>query len=319
LTGRLRRAGGVGAGALAVALGWFGFRRLRRKRGRTPPASTAREIRASRQIALLFLLAMGAGIGLLVLYARGGQPQLEGLLLGVALGGMGFALILWGRFLFPEGVVTEERGPHPSALDERARTEDEMEGSADEVTRRTFLVRLLVGAAGAFGVAMLFPVASLGPAPAESLLHTAWRRGSRVVDELGRPVRADSLDVGGVVTVFPEGRTDAEDSQAILVKVPPDDLGLPDGRASWAPEGNVCYSKICTHAGCPVGLYIAERHELQCPCHQSAFDVLDGAEVLFGPAPRPLPQLELYVDPLGYLRAANDFDQPVGPAFWNRP
>ena len=65
------------------------------------------------------------------------------------------------------------------------------------------------------------------------------------------------------------------------------------GRADWAPDGLIAYSKVCTHAGCPVGLYEAEHHQLLCPCHQSAFDVLDGAEPVFGPAGRALPQLPL--------------------------
>ena len=94
---------------------------------------------------------------------------------------------------------------------------------------------------------------------------------------------------------------------------------LAEGMNRWAPGGNVCYSKICTHAGCPVGLFVAQTHQLQCPCHQSAFDVLDGAKVMFGPAPRALPQLELYVDGDGVLRARRDFTQPVGPGWWSRP
>jgi ubiquinol-cytochrome c reductase iron-sulfur subunit len=120
-----------------------------------------------------------------------------------------------------------------------------------------------------------------------------------------------------VVTVFPEGYTTAEDSQAILVRVEPEELRLPTGREGWAPQGNVCYSKICTHAGCPVGLYSKDLQQLQCPCHQSAFDVLNGAEPVFGPAPRPLPQLDVYADDQGFLRARSDFDEPVGPGFWN--
>jgi ubiquinol-cytochrome c reductase iron-sulfur subunit len=40
--------------------------------------------------------------------------------------------------------------------------------------------------------------------------------------------------------------------------------------------------------------------------------------VLFGPAARPLPQLPLTVDSEGYLAALHDFDEPVGPSFWER-
>jgi ubiquinol-cytochrome c reductase iron-sulfur subunit len=86
---------------------------------------------------------------------------------------------------------------------------------------------------------------------------------------------------------------------------------------AWAPEGFVCYSKICTHAGCPVGLYRAEQHALICPCHQSTFDVLAGATPTYGPAVRPLPQLPIQLQPDGTFVALDDFPEPVGPSFWD--
>ena len=271
------------------------------------PGEPPKERSASRRIALLLLLATLAGLGLL-----------EGVLLGIALGGMGLSLILWGKYLFPHSVVTEERGRHASEVLVERETEELILASQRSLSRRTFLMRMLLGAAGAFGVAMLFPVASLGPSPFPELKRTSWSKNARVVDENGVPVRVETLPVDGVVTVFPEGHTDNEDSQAILVRVDPNLLRLPSDHDSWAPQSNVCYSKICTHAGCPVGLYLAEFHELQCPCHQSAFDVLTDGQVMFGPAPRPLPQLQLFVDGAGFLRAAGDFSEPVGPGFWSR-
>jgi len=82
--------------------------------------------------------------------------------------------------------------------------------------------------------------------------------------------------------------------------------------------GYVAFSKVCTHAGCPVGLYRSTNHELLCPCHQSTFDVLDGCRPVFGPAARSLPQLPLAVNTDGYLIAQSDFTEPVGPGYWNR-
>ena len=276
------------------------------------------ERRISRLMAGLLLMSVAAGLGLLVLYALGGQVQLEGGLLFVALTGIGFALILWGKYLFPPEIVTEPRGEHPSSPGEQRGAEQAyLEGEA-QISRRSLLVRLMLGAFGALGLAAIFPIRSLGPSPGRALFETAWTRGTRLVDETGQPIRLDDLDVGGVVTVFPEGLADRADSTAILVRVPPKELTLPEGRNQDAPDGNVCYSKLCTHAGCPVGLYLAETHELQCPCHFSAFDVLNGAQPTFGPAARPLPQLPLEVDAEGYLVARGDFTAPVGPGFWNR-
>ena len=194
-----------------------------------------RERRATRRIALLLVLSAAAGIGLLVLYALGGQVQLEGVLVGVALGAMGFALVLWGKHLFTHEVVTEDREPHESEAGERRIAEDLIAESETGITRRRLLTRLLVGAAGAFGLALIFPIRSLGPSPGNSLFVTSWRRGKRLVDDTGQPVRVDTLPESGVVTVFPEGRVGDANAQAILVRVPEDILHLPDRPRGLGP------------------------------------------------------------------------------------
>ncbi|AZA11795.1 cytochrome bc1 complex Rieske iron-sulfur subunit [Corynebacterium gerontici] len=78
------------------------------------------------------------------------------------------------------------------------------------------------------------------------------------------------------------------------------------------------YSKICTHIGCPTSLYEAQTNRILCPCHQSQFDALHYGKPVFGPAARALPQLPITVDEEGYLVAAGNFIEPVGPAFWER-
>ena len=90
------------------------------------------------------------------------------------------------------------------------------------------------------------------------------------------------------------------------------------GRETWGPAGYIAYSKVCTHLGCPVGLYEQELELLVCPCHQSMFNVRNGAVPQFGPAPRPLPQLALMFNDDGFLVAQGPYDQPVGPGFWER-
>jgi ubiquinol-cytochrome c reductase iron-sulfur subunit len=261
---------------------------------------------------------MAGGLGLIPVYWVGGQPQLEGALLGVALGGLGAGLIMWGVWLLPKRLVTDRRELSSPERDRRA-VEATLEETGEAIGRRRFLVRLLAGAAGALGLAALFPIRSLGPRPGTALFRTAWTPGALLVKEDASPVRVDDLPVGSVLTVFPDGHVGSSDAQTLLIRVDPGDLQLSPERNAWAPEGNVAYSKICTHAGCPVGLYRAETQELICPCHQSTFDVTGGAKPVFGPATRPLPQLALEVDEAGLLRARSDFTEPVGPAFWNRP
>lgn len=53
----------------------------------------------------------------------------------------------------------------------------------------------------------------------------------------------------------------------------------------------VAYSRLCTHASCPV-FYNAAANQLDCPCHGGVFSVADGT-VLQGPPPRPLPRILL--------------------------
>src|SRR5207237_8621261 len=108
-------------------------------------------------------------------------------------------------------------------------------------------------------------------------------------------------------------------AQTVLLRVPLELLQLPEERAHWAPSGNVAYSRVCTHAGCPVGMYETTTHLLACPCHQSTFDVLRAAAPTSGPAGRPLPQTPLYADADGWLRAGGGFSQPPGPEFWGMP
>jgi ubiquinol-cytochrome c reductase iron-sulfur subunit len=94
-------------------------------------------------------------------------------------------------------------------------------------------------------------------------------------------------------------------------------LQLDPAAMAYAPAGFVAYSKICTHAGCPVGLYRAAQQTLICPCHQSEFAVLEGARPISGPAARALPQLPIRQEADGTFTALGDFEEPVGPSFWD--
>jgi ubiquinol-cytochrome c reductase iron-sulfur subunit len=274
---------------------------------------------ATRLIALSFAVSGLASLGLLITYIVGGQPQVEGSLIAVSLGGLAVGLILWAHHLMPAGHFVEEREPHRSTAAERSSLAAGLDRGGEDIHRRTFLGRILVGALGILGVAALFPVRSLGTKPGRTLFHTSWTPGARVVTVDGEAVTVGTLEVGSVLTVFPEGHTSAADSQTILLRVDETQFQPPPGRETWSPEGYLAYSKVCTHAGCPVALYQAEAKELFCPCHQSAFDVFDRARPLAGPATRPLPQLPLAIDVNGYLTAQRDYTEPVGPGFWDDP
>ncbi|HEY4376061.1 MAG TPA: Rieske 2Fe-2S domain-containing protein [Acidimicrobiales bacterium] len=274
-----------------------------------------RQQRAARVISALFLVATACAVGLGVTYWRGGQPQVEGVLLGVAFLSMGTGFALWAKHLLPQGPYVEARPPLATGEAVNAALISDLEREG-EIARRPMLVRLVAVAGAALAGAAVFPIRSLGPRPGADSLHTPWRFKPRAVTSDGHPVIASEVPPGGLVTMFPEGDLTGDLGQAVLIRVDEDRLRLPKGREGWAVDGLVAYSKICTHAGCPVGLYQTESHTLLCPCHQSVFDVLRGAEPVTGPASWPLPQLPLHVDADGVVRSAGDFSEPVGPGWW---
>lgn len=270
-------------------------------------------------VAIALVASIVAALALFAVYAAGGQPQLEGILLFVALGGLGIALMWWARGLM-SSIADETQARHPPAVPgEAGSATAAVEEGVTEIRRRRFLSRLLLAAAGALGLAALFPVRSLGGSPGDALVRTAWRPGSRLTTIDGDPVNVDDLEVESFTTVFPEGAVGSSDSQAVLIRVDRALLERHHPELAATAEGYVAYSKLCTHAGCPLGLYLAFTHELRCPCHQSTFAVLNGGVPVYGPAARPLPQLPIEVDDEGFLRATGDFTAPVGPSFWNMP
>ncbi|HEY1762261.1 MAG TPA: Rieske 2Fe-2S domain-containing protein [Acidimicrobiales bacterium] len=275
-------------------------------------------------IGVLFVLGMLGVAGFGAAYWVNAKPWIIGATMGVGLFFLGIGLVAWGKYLMPRGPFVEER--HTLANDEADREAFAaaiVERGGGIVKRRKVLAGLLGGGMGIFGIVALFPLLrSLGPLPKGTLFHTDWRKGAYAVDSSGRRITQGELTVGSIVTIYPEGKQNTDRGQAVdqtvLIRISNENFTTQKGRESWGPKGYVAYSKVCTHLGCPVGLYEQELQLLVCPCHQSMFNVTNGAVPQFGPAPRPLPQLPLYIDTDGYIRAQDDYNQPVGPGFWER-
>ncbi|MCU4183117.1 Rieske 2Fe-2S domain-containing protein [Acidiferrimicrobium sp. IK] len=277
-------------------------------------STTTEERRADRMIRALFAVAILAAVGFSFIYWYDDDTQLEGAFLGGGLVALAVGLIVWSHRLMPEGPFEEE---YPD-LRSPARTEAEVLSSLERggVGRR----KMLIGSLGAFGVAVAGGVVStlrsMGPTPV-SLAYSPWTRGLKLVTSDGTAVNASEVPVDSIVSVFPAGFTNSPQAPAVLIRLPPG-LNHPlPGRSTWAPQGFICYSKVCSHAGCPVNLYNRTAYELQCPCHQSTFDVLRGARPVFGPAGGPLPQLPLRVEADGTLLADGPLSGPPGPVFWH--
>jgi quinol---cytochrome c reductase iron-sulfur subunit len=278
-----------------------------------------------------------------------------GLTLTLVLLAMGAGMIQWARKLMGDQEIVEMRHPASSSQEDREAAVSILQTGLEEsgLGRRPLIRNSLLAAGGVLGILPIVMLRDLGPLPGDSLYHTIWdlntwtpemqawwqtqnRTYQRVVrDVVGTPIKVTELEIGDLVNAEPEVMfavdpttqeplvegTDllvAKSKAAVILhRMLPSEIASAQ-TLNWSVDGVVCYSKICTHVGCPISLNERTNHHLLCPCHQSTFDLADSGRVLFGPAARALPQLDILVDEDGYLAARHDFDEPVGPSFWER-
>ena len=295
--------------------------------------------KAERQVLFLFGISVLGTIGFVIAYFAlppGKTPEsmrASNLALGAALAfallGIGTGAIHWAKALMNDHEKSEERHAMASDAETREAAVAALQDGTDDsgISRRGALKGAVVTAVALFPLTIALPlIGNIGEDwNVGKLKHTMWKKGTKLArDPSGRPIKASDVTVGSVFHVIPEGLEHAEhplDEKAkavvLLIRLDPRDIKSEQGEG-WSYDGIIAFSKICTHVGCPVALYEQQTHHLLCPCHQSTFDVADGARVVFGPAKRPLPQLPITVDDEGYLIAQSDFHEPVGPSFWER-
>ncbi|SEP05369.1 rieske iron-sulphur protein [Halogranum amylolyticum] len=137
-----------------------------------------------------------------------------------------------------------------------------------------------------------------------------YSNGVPLVDSTGTRITEDTLAMGEAITVFPEPRPGIEKAPTLLVRYP-EEAFSESTRAEYTISGYAAFSKVCTHAGCMVSE--REGDTFVCPCHFGKFNLQDGASVVGGPPPRPLPQLPITLSSEGTLVATGDFVGTVGP------
>lgn len=305
-----------------------------------PPGEPGSKIdkRSERTVAGFFLLTFVASVAFIVIYiawpweySKGDDgffaywtytPAL-GISLALALFGLAMGLVMWGRLLLPHEDAAEERHDGLSQNLDRETAEGTMRDTLTMtgLGRRTMLRRSLGLAGGALGVLAVVPLGGLIKRP-RGMFDTPWKEGVRLTRDNGKPLRPQDMEAGSLETVFPgvEGGNRAADAPVMLIRLRPDQKVTPrKGQEDFGWGDYVAYSKICTHAGCPVSLYEQETGRILCPCHQSQFDVTQDAKPIFGPATRSLPMLPITLDDQGYFIARGDFREAIGPAFWERP
>lgn len=299
--------------------------------------------RSERTVAMLFTVSMLATVGFIASYV--GIPHDKsifvfpighinalnfalGLTLGLALFSIGAGAVHWARTLMSDEEIADERHPIEASPEVREKVHADFKQGAKEsaLGRRKLIRNTMFGALALFPLSGVMLLRDLGPLPGTKLRHTLWSKGKLLVNmNTNEPLRASDVAVGSLTFAKPEGleehdeefQTEIAKAALMIVRIQPDNIK--DKRElEWSHEGIVAYSKICTHVGCPISLYEQQTHHVLCPCHQSTFDLSDGARVIFGPAGHALPQLRIGVNDQGYLEALGDFEEPVGPAFWER-
>ena len=306
--------------------------------------------RAERQVALLFLISIVGIIGSMVCYTfvpndkvhtfTGlGTVNMNNLALGLCLGfaflALGGGAIHWARTLMTDVDLVQERHPMQSDPESTAFAVSEYkQGVADSgFTKYPLIRRSLLTAMLVLPLPAVWLLRDLGPLPKDKLRHTLWGPGQKLVNpNTGQPLKASDISVGTLALAnpdalyAPENKDELNDNLAkaavLVVRLPQEALKGSEEQKKrqwdWSVDGIMAFSKICTHVGCPVALYEQQTHHMLCPCHQSTFDLSDNGRVIFGPAARSLPQLHITADADGNLVAVSDFEQPVGPSFWER-
>jgi ubiquinol-cytochrome c reductase iron-sulfur subunit len=260
-----------------------------------------------------------------------------GLLGGVAILLIGIGAVQWARLLMGDHEISEERHPAVSSTDDREEVLADLHAGIEqsELPRRKLIGTTLKVALPALALPALVTLLDMGPWPgpgtrAATIEKTIWTEGVHLVTDVTyQRIKATDMVVGELVNAAPENIKDLDSDPAakaaatakaaiIVVKMDPSTIKIPDSRKDWQINGVLCYSKICTHVGCPISLWEQTTHHLLCPCHQSTFDLGNSGVVVFGPAARSLPQLPITTDKDGYLVARSDFTVPVGPSYFER-
>ncbi|MFE7466843.1 Rieske 2Fe-2S domain-containing protein [Streptomyces sp. NPDC057499] len=299
--------------------------------------------RSERVVAFLFTLSMLATIAFIASYVIFPVDEIVyiwpfghvsalnfslGLTLGVALFAIGAGAVHWARTLMSDVEVADDRHAIEAEPEVKAKVMADFAAGAEEsgFGRRKLIRNTMFGALALVPLSGVVLLRDLGPLPEKKLRSTLWAKGKQLINmNTMEPLRPEDVAVGSLTFAMPEGLEEsAEDfnnqiakAALMIVRIQPENIKDRRER-EWAHEGIVAFSKICTHVGCPISLYEQQTHHVLCPCHQSTFDLSDGARVIFGPAGHALPQLRIGVNSEGNLEALGDFEEPVGPAFWER-
>jgi Rieske Fe-S protein len=123
-------------------------------------------------------------------------------------------------------------------------------------------------------------------------------------EHAGEVIKPQDLKLGGPpVRAWPKDpktsvvRKGSRLNEVLVIRLDPAELD--DETRSHSADGIVAYSVICAHAGCPVTAWVkgeaGDKDVFKFVCHNYEYDPRQGAQVVFGPAPRRLAALPLAI------------------------
>lgn len=275
-----------------------------------------------------------------------------GITMGVSILAVGIGVLVYTRRFIPHEIAVQDRHDGGSNEQDKKTVLAMMAdaGNRSTIARRPMIKRSLLFGGGVLGLALtVLPLGGFVRNPhaqssnEEGLIHTGWLHHGDEKVYLRRAtgdssqvelIRPEDLDAGSMETAFPFRESERDDHEALLhalkradspvmlIRLRPKDAQRVikhEGQEDYNYGDFYAYTKICSHVGCPTSLYEQRTNLILCPCHQSQFDALQYAKPIFGPATRKLAQLPITVDPeTGYFISTGDFNEPVGPAYWER-
>lgn len=147
--------------------------------------------------------------------------------------------------------------------------------SDQNVTRRNFMVRAIIGIGAIIGAAVAVPLAGFGILPVLRKREPDWSDAGTAAD---LPVN-EPQERRFFQTVKSGWQEERVERTVWLVK---------------KPGGSItAFSPNCPHLGCGYR-WFGQDKQFKCPCHASVFDI-DG-NVLAGPAPRALDTIGTKID-----------------------
>lgn len=177
-----------------------------------------------------------------------------------------------------------------------------------EITRRKFINTAFGATAAVGGLSLISALGAAHPAFRLTRDKMPPMKGDILIhaegDKAGQPVKIADLS-DKITRAWPQGKNadgspilrNQEPNNILAVyKFPKGQIVAPTVMDATIDGEVVCYTDICTHAGCSVADNKERPGFMNCPCHSGQYDPKKACQVIGGPPPRGLAQLPIKLE-----------------------